>query len=193
MSEQYRTREYPSRPRTGSIEPEPVESATDNHSQAPHPSAHDLSDLQSLTHPAVYQLPATLDILASNTAFQRWFPGTQPGSSMLEWMMLEPAARWTFPEWTTDARRLVTMFRTLSRDFADEKRVADIVAKCASAPEWDEMWSTPAAVTESPGAEPVVVRDPITRRTRTMLLRIYAPELPARPWRLCRLVPHTGR
>lgn len=151
------------------------------------PSADELADLQSLTHPAVYQTPATFDVIAANTAFQRWFPGTRPGANLLEWMLLEPAAKRVFPEWFTDARRLVAVFWALTREGADQQRVAEIVANCERAPEWNELWAAIAA--DDIGTTRIVVRDPVTRRVRTLIPRFYSPEFPARPWWLCRLVP----
>ncbi|WP_369023048.1 helix-turn-helix domain-containing protein [Nocardia cyriacigeorgica] len=152
------------------------------------PTPDDLADLQSLTHPACFQVFPTFDIVAANSAYQRWFPGVEAGTNALEWMFLDPAAKAVLPEWSAEARLLVNAFRVLSPGLADDKRIAEIADRCGRAPEWERMWTAPLRPDEL-HRDRVLVRDPVTRRTRGLIARIYAPEFPLRPWMLYRLVP----
>ncbi|NEW58778.1 helix-turn-helix transcriptional regulator [Nocardia cyriacigeorgica] len=156
------------------------------------PTRDDLADLHSLTHPACFQVLPTFDIIAANSAYQRWFPGVEAGTNLLEWMFLNPVAKTVLPEWFSEARLLVNAFRVMSPGLADDKRIAEIADTCSRAPEWEQMWAA-ALRPEDLHRDRVLVRDPVNRRERGMIVRIYAPEFPLRPWMLYRLVPGAGR
>ncbi|MFE3441432.1 helix-turn-helix domain-containing protein [Nocardia sp. NPDC059180] len=156
------------------------------------PTPDDLADLHSLTHPACFQVLPTFDIVAANSAYQRWFPGVEAGTNVLEWMFLNPVAKTVLPEWPGEARLLVNAFRVMSPGLADDKRIAEIADTCGRAPEWEQMWTAPLRPEEL-HRDRILVRDPVSRRARGMIARIYAPEFPLRPWMLYRLVPGARR
>ncbi|WP_280233854.1 helix-turn-helix domain-containing protein [Nocardia cyriacigeorgica] len=156
------------------------------------PTPDDLADLHSLTHPACFQLLPTFDIVAANSAYQRWFPGVDAGTNILEWMFLNPVAKTVLPEWAGEARLLVNAFRVLAPGLADDKRIAEIIDSCGNAPEWEQMWAATLRPEEL-HRDRVLVLDPVNRRPRGLIARIYAPEFPLRPWLLYRLVPGARR
>ncbi|MFC4374102.1 helix-turn-helix domain-containing protein [Nocardia halotolerans] len=151
------------------------------------PTAEDLADLASLTHPACYQRFPTMDILAANTEYQRMFPGSGAGVNLLEWMFLNPAAKKAYIDWTTEAQLLVHAFRMLA-PFAPAQRVNAITAACAVSADWDAVWASEIR-SEDIARRQVRVRERSTGLERRMLLRVYDPAFPTRPWWLYRLVP----
>ncbi|GEM30641.1 helix-turn-helix domain-containing protein [Nocardia neocaledoniensis] len=161
--------------------------AIDTGSPAPTPSADDLTDLASLTHPACFQRFPTMDILAANSDYQRMFPGLGAGVNMLEWMFLDPAAKKVFLDWTTEAQLLVHAFRMLS-PLAPSQRVTEITESCGASPDWDPVWTSEVHA-QDVARRHLRVRERSTGIERRMLLRIYDPAFPTRPWWLYRLIP----
>lgn len=151
------------------------------------PSAEDLADLSSLTHPACLQRFPTMDVLAANTDYQRLFPGLGTGVNMLQWMFLNETAKEIFVDWTTEAQLLVHAFRMLS-PLAPSHRVTAIAEACGRAPDWDEIWATDVRPQDI-ARRHIRLRERGTNTERRMLLRVYDPAFPTRPWWLYRLIP----
>ncbi|APE37644.1 transcriptional regulator [Nocardia mangyaensis] len=151
------------------------------------PSAEDLADLASLTHPACFQRFPTMDVLAANADYQRLFPGMGAGVNMLQWMFLNQTAKEVFVDWTTEAQLLVHAFRMLS-PLAPSHRVSAIAEACGRSPDWDEIWASDVRPQDI-ARRHIRLREPGTTTERRMLLRVYDPAFPTRPWWLYRLIP----
>ncbi|MGV9833072.1 helix-turn-helix transcriptional regulator [Nocardia niigatensis] len=63
-----------------------------------------------LPHPAAY-LDRYLNVLASNTAHLRTFPGVGEDGNYLRWLLTNPAAHQVLPRWETDLRRAIATLR----------------------------------------------------------------------------------
>lgn len=158
---------------------------TDLPTHPPIPSAEDLADLASLPHPASFYLMPTFTVIATNPAYERTFPGIVPGTNFLEWMLLNPTAPEVVVNWRTEAHRLIHTLRT----FAPLKPpgIGKVVRTCRSTPLWETLWNTLPPKETHP--EHLDIRNPETGEPQRLALRIYSPELPTRPWWLCRLIP----
>ncbi|GAD85367.1 helix-turn-helix domain-containing protein [Nocardia asteroides] len=161
--------------------------AVDNGAPPLTPSAEDLADLASLTHPACFQRFPTMDLLAANAEYQRLFPGLGAGANALEWMFLDPVAKKVFIDWTTEAQLLVHAFRMLA-PLAPKQRVTAIIEACDKSPDWDPIWTSEVRPQDI-ARRHLRVRERSTGLERRMLLRIYDPAFPTRPWWLYRLIP----
>ncbi|WP_410871304.1 helix-turn-helix domain-containing protein [Nocardia sp. A7] len=151
------------------------------------PSAEDLADLASLTHPACLTRFPTMDMLAANSDYQRLFPGLGAGANMLEWMFLNPAAKKVYLDWTTEAQLLVHAFRMLA-PLAPTQRITAITSACSASPDWDPVWTSEVRPQDI-ARRHLRLRERSTGLERRMLLRIYDPAFPSRPWWLYRLIP----
>ncbi|MFE3320830.1 helix-turn-helix domain-containing protein [Nocardia sp. NPDC059195] len=151
------------------------------------PSAEDLADLASLTHPACLTRFPTMDMLAANSDYQRLFPGLGAGVNMLEWMFLNPVAKKVYLDWNTEAQLLVHAFRMLA-PLAPTQRVSAITASCGESPDWDPVWTSEVRPQDI-ARRHLRLRERSTGLERRMMLRIYDPAFPSRPWWLYRLIP----
>ncbi|MFC8381688.1 helix-turn-helix domain-containing protein [Nocardia sp. NPDC057272] len=151
------------------------------------PSAEDLADLASLTHPACLTRFPTMDMLAANSDYQRLFPGLGAGVNVLEWMFLNPVAKKVYLDWTTEAQLLVHAFRMLA-PLAPTQRVTAITESCGQSPDWDQIWTSEVR-SQDIARRHLRLRERSTGLERRMMLRIYDPAFPSRPWWLYRLVP----
>ncbi|MGW4634361.1 MmyB family transcriptional regulator [Nocardia sp. NPDC004415] len=151
------------------------------------PTAEDLTDLASLNHPACYLRFPTLDMLAANSEYQRLFPGLGAGVNLLEWMFLNPAAKKAYLDWTTEAQLMVHAFRMLA-PLASSQRVTAITDACSVSPDWDPVWAAEISA-QDVSRRHLRVRERSTGLERRLLLRIYDPAFPTRPWWQYRLIP----
>ncbi|WP_169813172.1 helix-turn-helix domain-containing protein [Nocardia jejuensis] len=157
----------------------------------PRPTPEDLADLNSLDHPASFYLMPTFEVVAVNPAYERAFPGVAAGTNFLEWMFLNPISRTVMVDWHRDAHRLVDSLRTFAPLTPHDPNVAAVIANCRTAPDWPVLWNKrPHPDTQFD--EHLTVRDPATSRVQHLTPRTYTPELPMRPWWLCRLIPTTN-
>ncbi|MBC7301681.1 MAG: helix-turn-helix domain-containing protein [Nocardia sp.] len=151
------------------------------------PSAEDLADLSSLAHPACLTRFPTMDVLAANADYQRFFPGLGAGVNMLEWMFLNPVAKEVYLDWTTEAQLLVHAFRMLA-PLAPTQRVSAITEQCGGSPDWDPVWTSEVR-SQDIARRHLRLLERSTGLERRMMLRIYDPAFPSRPWWLYRLIP----
>ncbi|WP_280358139.1 helix-turn-helix domain-containing protein [Nocardia otitidiscaviarum] len=158
------------------------------HPESAGPAPSDLADLASLDHPASFYLMPTFTIVAANTAYQRTFPGMRAGGNFVEWMFLDPNARTVMVEWHREAHRLQHGLRMFTSVITPDRSVEEIIERCRVAPEWEELWNSGLPEPDSP-EESLHIRDVRSRRVSRMAVRLYTPELPARPWWLFRLIP----
>ncbi|MBF6332483.1 hypothetical protein IU452_28695 [Nocardia transvalensis] len=114
----------------------------------PEPTPHDLRVLDANPFPACYMRPpsglegALHVIVATNAAFDRFFPGLVPGVSTVDYELLDPAAKDVFVHWGEDAHHLVRACRS-QLTFVTEHRIEEIKAKLRQNPDFDGMWETP--------------------------------------------------
>ncbi|MFI9506980.1 helix-turn-helix domain-containing protein [Nocardia sp. NPDC052566] len=152
------------------------------------PTPDDITDLESLGHPACLQKMPSYDLVAVNAAFARTFPGLGAGSNVIEWMFLDPVAKTVMTEWHKEAHLMVFAFRMLAPGLVPTSRVAEIAERCRAAPEWNYMW-TAEVPPEHIVRDRVLIQDPVSKQIRRMIMRLYSPEFPTRPWWLYRVIP----
>ncbi|MEV0059407.1 helix-turn-helix domain-containing protein [Nocardia sp. NPDC050718] len=152
-------------------------------------SATDQLLLDSFAYPASMQRFPTFDVLAVNDAWARQFPGLEPGTTLLEWMLLHPAARTVVLHWERQIHMSVYSFRVISPGVVPQARIDELIASCARAPEWQALWSTeppPPYGIESPE---LVVRHVDTGEPTAMAMHNLDFTLPQRTWSLVVMVP----
>lgn len=149
----------------------------------------DLVLLNALSYPASLQRYSTYDILATNSAWERYFPGLSPGTTLLEWMLLDPRARTSMLDWRKQVHLCVYGFRVMSPGVAPQHRIDKLVAACSQAEEWAEFWTTePDAPTHLD--RPVQrIRHPDTGDPVTMIMHALESSIPRREWTLVAFCP----
>ncbi|MGV9414294.1 helix-turn-helix domain-containing protein [Nocardia sp. NPDC003693] len=161
---------------------------TTDDAPTPVPTPADLDDLESLGHPAGFFLIPAFTAVAVNLAFEHAFPGTGPGTNLIEWILLNPAAPAVVPQWRQEAHRLVCAFRTLTPDPSTDVHTLELIENCGKSPEWERMWATTIPEADQ-FRDRILVRDPADNEVHPLLVRLYSPEFPDRPWWLLRLIP----
>ncbi|MEV6359627.1 helix-turn-helix domain-containing protein [Nocardia asteroides] len=152
-------------------------------------SATDQLLLDSFAYPASMQVFPTFDVVATNAHWDRQFPGLTPGTTLLEWMLLEPVARSVVIDWERQIHTSVYSFRVTSPGVVARARIDELVASCARAPEWARLWSTeppPPYGIENPE---LVVRHVDTGAPTALAMHNLAFTLPSRSWSLVVMVP----
>ncbi|WP_433601490.1 helix-turn-helix domain-containing protein [Nocardia sp. CA-135953] len=152
------------------------------------PLPTDLRTLRSLAQPAWFQIVPTFDLVAANSAYLRLFPGLEPGDNILEWTMLNPAARQAVHEWHKEAHLMVYALRMMAPGLVPQERLDKIISACRTAPEWEQLWLTDIAPADL-ARQWIQVRDPARRELRRMTLNVFMSEFPRRPWWMYTLVP----
>ncbi|MFD3506173.1 helix-turn-helix domain-containing protein [Nocardia sp. NPDC058666] len=145
--------------------------------------------LDAIPYPASLQDYSTFDILAANTAWEHYFPGLHPGTTLLEWMLLDPRARTVMIDWDIQVHLCVYGFRVMSPGVVPQRRIDELVAACSQAPEWTRFWTTePDAPTHLD--RPVQrILDPDTGESVTMIMHALEPMIPRRDWALVVFCP----
>lgn len=151
----------------------------------------DLAVLDGYRHPACFQSQPTFDILAVNRAWTQWFPGLVPGTNVIEWSMLDPAARRVLPQWRRQTHLLVYALRMMGPGLVPDERIAEIARTCAAAPEWDELWSTEVAPQDIPRPT-LLVAVPDTGEIHEMYTSSLKFDFPRRHWWMYTLAPVDG-
>ncbi|MFD4429026.1 helix-turn-helix domain-containing protein [Nocardia sp. NPDC058497] len=147
--------------------------------------------LDSITHPASLQVFPTFDILAINAAWARQFPGLAPGMTLLEWMLLDPAARSVVMEWERQVHASVFSFRMTSPGLVPQTRIDEIVTSCSRAQEWNRLWTTEPQPPYGIDDPELLVRDIDTGEPTPLALHNLDFTMPRRTWSLVVLVPKT--
>jgi transcriptional regulator with XRE-family HTH domain len=149
----------------------------------------DLVLLNAIPYPASLQVYSTFDIVAANAAWERIFPGLTAGTTLLEWMLLDPRAREAMLDWHTQVHLCVYGFRVMSPGVVPQARIDQLVGACSQAPEWAEFWTTePHAPTHLD--RPVQrFKDPETGQPITMIMHALEYTIPRREWSLVVFCP----
>ncbi|SUD48787.1 Predicted transcriptional regulator [Nocardia otitidiscaviarum] len=159
---------------------------------APRPTPVELDFLHSLPHPACYHLAPTLDLIAANDAYTRAFPGQEPGTNIMTWMLLDPRARLVLEDWEREAHIMVQSFRHMAPGLTPPERIAEVTRQCEGSPDWERLWSTdipPAAM----NWRPVRIRPPEGGDWTPMHVQVLRCDLPRRGWWLYSMVPSRRR
>lgn len=146
--------------------------------------AADLTLLHAIPFPASFQVYASYDILATNAAWDRHYPGLTTGTTLLEWMLLDPRSREALVDWREQVHLCVYGFRVMSRGVVPQRRIDELVATCAHAPEWTEFWTTEPATPASLDAPVLRIRDPETGAPTRMTMHNLGSTNPRRDWAL---------
>lgn len=145
--------------------------------------------LNGFAYPASLQVFPTFDVLAVNEPWARQFPGLEAGTTLLEWMLLHPAARSLVVHWERQIHMSVYSFRVISPGVVPQERIDELVASCSRAPEWTKLWTTeppPPFGIEQPE---LIVRHVDTGEPTVMAMHNLDFALPRRPWALVAMVP----
>ncbi|MBB5917439.1 transcriptional regulator with XRE-family HTH domain [Nocardia transvalensis] len=156
------------------------------------PSPRELTVLDSDPFPACYMVtPAGRDLLegalhrivATNEAFERFFPGLAPGAGVVEYELLAARARDVFVRWEEDAHHLVRACRAQVLGFVPEPRIEEVKSRLRGNPDFDGMWDTPfPAHWES--RDTVWVRDVGDGTAFEMYFRMSSDQSPFLHWAL---------
>ncbi|QIS23593.1 helix-turn-helix transcriptional regulator [Nocardia terpenica] len=121
---------------------------------APDHNTHPISDQAAMAlltalgnHPAAYlaewAVPKTeAGEPMANDAFRRLWPGWAEASTLLEWWFANPEARLRTPDWETEARILVGMFRRDAAAPENREYAARILADMEVYPDFRRLWNT---------------------------------------------------
>lgn len=153
--------------------------------------AADLVLLHSLPHPASVQVYPTFDVLAVNAAWERFFPGLVPGTTLLEWMLLDPISRTVVIEWAKQIHLSVYGFRVMSPGVVPQQRIDELVAACSAAPEWEHLWTTEPQQPHDIDSPVLTLRDPGTGAPTSMSMLNFEFAHPRREWSLITFCPAT--
>ncbi|MBL1078030.1 helix-turn-helix domain-containing protein [Nocardia sp. 2] len=153
---------------------------------APEPA--ELDFLNGLAHPACYQAMPEMDVIAANEAYVRAFPGLEPGTNIMVWMLTDPAARVAIGDWEREAHLQVRGFRHMAPGLVAPERIEEISRLCSASPDWDRLWSTDIPPADIP-RRPMRVRDPDSGEWVAMHIQMFRFEVPRRPWWMYALVP----
>ncbi|MEV0079559.1 helix-turn-helix domain-containing protein [Nocardia neocaledoniensis] len=145
--------------------------------------------LDSFAHPASLQSFPTFDVHAVNHAWTRQFPGLVPGTTLLEWMLLDPVARTVVVEWERQIHASVYSFRVIGPGLVPKARIEELVASCSRAPEWDRLWTTEPPPPHGIDNPELLVRHVDTGEPTALALHNLDFGLPRRPWALVLMVP----
>lgn len=146
--------------------------------------ASDLLLLDAIPFPASFQVYASYDMLATNAAWDRLFPGLATGTTLLEWMLLDPRSRTSLVDWYEQVHLCVYGFRVMSRGVVPQQRIEALVASCAQAPEWTEFWTTEPAAPSNLDAPVLRIRDPDTGASTRLTMHNLGSTNPRRDWAL---------
>ncbi|WP_067548358.1 helix-turn-helix domain-containing protein [Nocardia crassostreae] len=152
------------------------------------PSPAELAFLNSLPYPACYQTLPSVDLIAANEAYLRAFPGLAPGGNIIEWMLLNPNAKYVLEDWEGQTHFMVFAFRHMAPGVVAPERMAEVIEVCGRSPDWERFWSTEIAPADIP-RRPIRVRSAETGERTTMHIHLFRVELPRRPWSMYTLVP----
>ncbi|WP_067707368.1 helix-turn-helix domain-containing protein [Nocardia yamanashiensis] len=158
----------------------------------PEPTRAELNFLESFPHPACFQTAPGFDLVATNAAYRRAFPGLRRGANILEWFLLSPHARSVFASWERETHRMVQAFRHMGPGQIAPERIEEIIAACAPAPDWQRFWATdidPAEMDWRPLRIRPADGDGAWIDMQPHLLRC---EMPRREWYMYSMVPCTG-
>ncbi|NNH70837.1 helix-turn-helix transcriptional regulator [Nocardia uniformis] len=152
------------------------------------PSRAELVFLESVPHPACYVTTPAQDIVATNTAYARAFPGQEPGTNIIAWMLLDPRARVAVDDWEREAHVMVQAFRHMAPGITAPERIAEIIRLVERSPDWHRLWST-----DIPPADmvprPLRIRPVDDGAWTAMHAHLLRCALPRRDWRMFCLVP----
>ncbi|KZM72573.1 helix-turn-helix domain-containing protein [Nocardia terpenica] len=113
------------------------------------PTLRELNVLDANPFPACYmEPPMGLDgalhvIVATNAAFDRFFPGLGAGVSTVEYELLHRAAKDVFVRWDEDTHHLVRSCRAQLSGFVTDTRIEELKNTFRRNPDFDGMWDTP--------------------------------------------------
>ncbi|MFC4125573.1 helix-turn-helix domain-containing protein [Nocardia rhizosphaerae] len=145
--------------------------------------------LDGFAYPASLQSFPTFDVLAVNAPWARQFPGLLPGTTLLEWMLLDPAARRVVVEWERQIHASVYSFRVIGPGVVPQARIDELVASCSRAPEWERLWTTEPAPPYGIDSPELLVRHVDTGEPIALALHNLDFGLPRRTWSLVAMVP----
>lgn len=156
------------------------------------PDPAELAFLESLPYPACYQTMPTMDVVAANKAYRQAFPGLDPGTNVMAWMMLDPRAKESIEDWEREAHLIVYAFRHTAPGLIPAEQIEQITRLFSEqSPDWDRLWSADIRPADLP-RRPIGVRSPETGEWITMSIHLFRFEMPRRHWCMYSLVPTPG-
>ncbi|MGW4632274.1 helix-turn-helix domain-containing protein [Nocardia sp. NPDC004415] len=159
---------------------------------SPEVPAADLTLLANLTQPACLLVYPTSDVVATNPGWDRQFPGMVAGTTLLEWMLLDPVAPTVVLDWERQIHLFVYSFRVTAPGVVPQARIDAIVDACSRAAVWERLWTT---VPDTPGnadAPELLLRHPETGEPTRTALHNLEFTLPRRPWSLVTVAPYAS-
>lgn len=152
------------------------------------PNRAELDFLNALPHPACYVSTPAQDLIATNAAYARAFPGQEPGTNIILWLLLDPRARVVLENWEREAHLVVQSFRHMAPGITPPERIEEIIRLGELSPDWHRLWSTDVAPSEMSWL-PVRIRPLEGGDWTPMHVQLLRCEFPRRDWRLYSMVP----
>ncbi|MGY2063563.1 MmyB family transcriptional regulator, partial [Nocardia gipuzkoensis] len=106
------------------------------------PLPHEVSALEAISTPACYLEVRGYRVMATNAALRRQIPGLTPGTTFIEWLMLDPNARVVCGNWEEFTHLFVYSLRQMAASVIEPQAFESIIRSCSRAPEWERMWNT---------------------------------------------------
>ncbi|NKX88518.1 helix-turn-helix domain-containing protein [Nocardia coubleae] len=149
----------------------------------------DLVLLNSISYPASLQMYTTYDVVATNSAWNRYFPGLDTSTTLLEWMLLDPRSREVMLDWDKQVHLCVYGFRVMSPGVVPKERIDRLFAACAVAEEWERFWTTEPDVPSHLDRPVQRFRHPETGAAVAMTMQVHDSIVPRREWSLVTFCP----
>ncbi|MFC4375458.1 helix-turn-helix domain-containing protein [Nocardia halotolerans] len=145
--------------------------------------------VEGLSCPASLQQYPTFDVLAVNAAWERRFPGLVVGTTVLEWLLLDPLSRRVVVDWERHAHLSVYGFRVISPGVVPQERIDELTAILSRAPEWERFWGTEPPPPHELDAPELLLADAETGVAAKMTMHNLEFSLPRRSWSLITFTP----
>ncbi|WP_067813380.1 helix-turn-helix domain-containing protein [Nocardia inohanensis] len=157
----------------------------------PEPTRAELNFLESFPHPACFQTAPAMDLVATNAAYRRAFPGLVRGANIIEWFLRDPRAPLAFESWEREAHRMIQAFRHMGPGLIAPERIEEIIAKCAGSPHWERLWSTDIDPAEMDWRPLRIRAADGGGEWQNMHVHLLRCELPRRDWYMYSMVPYS--
>ncbi|MGV9836476.1 MmyB family transcriptional regulator [Nocardia niigatensis] len=159
------------------------------------PTVEELRQLERLPFPASYRLLPTYDLIASNGAYRRLFPGLTPApataerpTNFIEWMLLSHGARDNVRDWRRHTHVAVNSLQVLHPGVVPQRRLDTLLNSCRRAPEFTDMWETDVSADDIHNPD-MTVFDPTTGRWLSYKISTYRGNTTHAAWQLQMLIP----
>lgn len=112
--------------------------------------------LDSLDPAAAAILDPHWNVLYSNSAYSRIFPGLVDDGNVLTWFFLRQESKVVMVEWETEAHLTVRWWKHLMTANQLGSNADDLYEKCMLSPDFERMWNEPDVAVARPSAQKIL-------------------------------------